>query len=253
VVAVSFKTHNFIVEMASGRVVSRIELGAYTAERMCVDGSGGIWTFGQQWADEIRHASRNYPLVRHYSPSGHEENSGPLLQRSDLTSLTFMPKRGVHSGELANYHNAPATGGSAFLACGDESVAVLVRTSPTIFVWWERALQSDTAVKELVRNPKGLAPTGMALFGRGEAYASFGMLTHDVTPSRWFAAPVGLYRLDLQNPVMATWNRADAATDEGSTFSVLLGRDGRSLVHLRGTTPPRSDPTVFWTDVPAAQ
>ena len=227
----------FVAELAqTGDLVARYDLANYLPERLCAAPDGGFWTFGQNFTQE--HAGADYALLRRYSARGALVRE--YFQRSVLPA-------GVTLDYTANSKNV------ALLACGDTSVAAYVGrgTPPKVnlaprFVWFEVNTRSGEARTLAVRNPGGAAGITGLVLSEGTAYASY--------------EKGGLFTLTSDGSI-GTWTRVPIAVPEGTVpappgvlvgesrreFGLLLGRDGDSLVHLRGRLSPRPIQTVYWS------
>lgn len=228
---------NFVARVdRRGRVLSVKDLGDYTPERLCAAGDGTFWTLGQVWSREKVAPSAggpgDYALLRQYSADG--ALKGSYLSRS------LLPR-----GVVLNYRARMPQARSAFLRCGDHSVAAYLGRGTRFFLWTEVNTATGEDRSWSVRTPPQATMTGLALLGEHTAYASF--------------RPGGLYRLEMVPSRPARWTpvpapaAGSAATAGGdrAAASILLGRDGPNLVHLMGATSPRKDPTVYWS-APAA-
>ena len=233
--------HNFVAEIdMQGNTISQIDLGTYTPERVCTAADGTLWTLGQIWAQEPLNPklrSGDYSLLRRYNAAG--KLVGSYLPQSSILGKEFM----------RDYHENSRS--PAFLICGNDSVAVYLSAAPLISsVWAEVVLQSGEYSQVLVRTPRQMEATGLALLGTNAGYASFApSMRGGVFPAKWGhlpPGPAGLYRLVL-GPQYAEWQPIQPA-DQTELISRLLGHDGTYLVHLEATGAGLdSPPTVYWT------
>ena len=207
-----------------------------TPERVCTIDGSTTWILGQDWPKESQATDglQDYHLLRHYS------SDGTLI-------ASFVSRTSVSGFPVPlNYHTS-ASSHVGFMSCAGSSIGLLLGRPGALF--WAM-LNQDTGVlqQQIIRAPKALVPTGVALISTDAAYVSFGTrprVNEPRIPGTWFSRPVSLYVLRPQN---GTWG-LDRITDpdRGQTFSVVLGHDGASLVHLLGPTVPKDDPTVYWT------
>jgi hypothetical protein len=239
---------NFVARVdRRGHVLAVHDLGGYTPERICAAEDGTYWTLGQEWALERQVAQREvqggYALLRHYAASG-------------VPKAQYFPRSSLPVGRVLNYHTHAPGAQWAFLRCGDASVGAYLGSGRASFLWTEVSPQTGETQHWRVHNLVGARITGLVLLAEHTAYASFG--------------PAGVYRLEPASPrpagrhrVGAFWpvptqparwaplasDAADAGAPHGiAEASILLGRDGASLVHLSGTRSPRSEPVLHWSD-----
>jgi hypothetical protein len=222
---------NFVAEVATtGRVLQTTDLGDYTPERICGSPDGTLWTLGQRWPEEAHKGQpQNYMLIRHYGPSGTLINS--YLSRSSVTK-----------GITPSYHAKEPSARQAFLACGDSTVAAYVGTAPVGALWVEIDPATQAVQILRARNPEGAILTGLVLLSPHTAYASFGT----PSPSEKLSASgqrSGLFQL-VPASTSASWHLVPRA-NSSTVFSILLGRQGSSLVHLLGPKSPTADPRVY--------
>jgi hypothetical protein len=214
--------------------LSTIDLGSYTAERVCSAANDTFWTFGQQLDGEGVASRFAYDMLRNYGYDGKLLRS--YLSRSTLPAsiLDFHPTGSVF-GSGVDY---------AALSCGVESVGLFM--GRPVRQWVEVDMVSGTLQHWNVDALSGGSFTGLTLVNKHMVFASVLMSRSFASPS---VAPTrGLAVLSIRpGDAGASWA---PVADPGSqpTFARLLGRDGTSLVHLRGFQSPVS-PVLYWSDV----
>jgi hypothetical protein len=227
---------NFVATIGpSGNILSTINLGPYTAERVCSASDGTFWTFGQQLAGEGIASGFAYDMLRNYRVDG-------TLRRSFLS-------RGTLGAQILDFH----PGGSVFgrdtdyaaQSCGLESVGIFM--GRPVRQWIEIDMATGNLQRWSVDALKGGSFTGLTLITKNAVFASVLMNPPPGNPS---ATPKrSLAVLDI-HPADggASWTPV-ADTGSQLIFVRLLGRDGTSLVHLRGPQTPAVTPVLYWSDV----
>lgn len=209
--------------------------GDYVPVRVCAANNGTLWTLGQTEA-EVLHLQvlplPDYQMVRSYSLDGTLQNGFVPRSSQGAGSLALLPlgrSYGTRSGHDLN---------PAKLSCGDSSVGLFIG-SP-VYSWSEIDLKSNTLQTWTVPPVSHGSITGLTLLGSNNVYASFAVTSANTRL-------LTLFRLSFNSDHSGSWVQvADNGGTEQKGFGVLLGRDGSSLVYLRGARTP-TNATLYWS------
>jgi len=226
------KVVNFMSQVApSGRVLATVDMGSYEPELVCVEGNGGVWTFGQDW--DAERSDISYSMLRNYSMQGR-------LINSYLDNDSLPPVKLNFSTRL---HGLAAAPGRVFLECGTGSVGAYLGAARQ----WVEVTLADTQLRSwTVKLPSSGHVTGLALLGAHRVYGSFRAEGRSTLYVR------GIFTLNLSQPKDATWEPV-AGTLSFVTGPlnpppvVVAGSDGQSLVYARWQSQAVNNAgTLFW-------
>jgi len=220
--------------LTNGQVSLIKPAGDYVPVRVCAANNGTLWTVGQTEA-ELTHLQLTpqpeYQMVRSYSLEGTLLHSFVPRSSQGSAPLTLLPRARSYGYRLGNL--TPAK-----LSCGDNSVGLFV--GYPAYSWNEIDLKSNTVQHWRVPPSSMASITGLTLLGSHTVYASFSLRSDN----KWVLT---LHRLVLSPDYTGSWVKVeDKAGPDEKGFSVLLGRDGSSLVYLRGARTP-SNATLYWS------
>jgi hypothetical protein len=226
----------FIVKQAlAGASQTVINVGEdFVPVRVCGGADGSTWTLGQTMA-EVLHMDVSplpeYDMVRSFAANGNVRHS--LLARSSQGSnpLHLLPLGRAFGNRLGTSINP------ARLVCGDSSVGVFIGNP--VFTWTEISLATGSLQTFNLKPIPQASITGLALLGENTAFASFVEHGSSLVTNQ-------LFKLTLLPNHQAEWTPVADQGSTGSRFAVLLGRDGTSLVHLRGRRLP-TNTQLFWS------
>lgn len=225
-------TVNFLAEVSpSGALINMIDLGDFTAERICSPGDGTTWLFGQVWSEDFKgRDGLKYDMLRHINSAGSLINS-------------YLPKGAITPGLPVNYRAKMQDSLAAFVGCNTNSVAVYAGRPGAGFVLEEVDVLTDKEATQKIFNSSSLAITGFAMLDDGRIFGSFAKAN---APTSMEARP-GLYMLTGRRGA-ERWTYLPPPNAGTPVFGRLIGTSRNDLVHLRGTTAPKDDPTVYWTN-----
>jgi hypothetical protein len=212
----------------NGKLISTVNTGSFMPARVCAMDGGSVWTLGQTPEAESTGGGTG-PLLRNYDDKG--KLRGAYLERSALGQkpLVLYPAGTTFGTEVTR----------AYLSCGDKSVGVYV--GAPFNTWTEVDAKSGVAQQMKVTPLAGARMTGMVILKKGATYGSFQVKAG--------SGDTGLYQLTPGPSGTAKWVAVtDVAKNQGSgTFTVLMGRHGDSIVHLRGHQPVTKNPVLNWS------
>jgi hypothetical protein len=225
---------NFMATVSStGQLQSMINLGDFTAERVCSVGDGTIWMFGQMWAEDFKgRQGKPYQMLRHVDATG-------------TTIAAFLPKSIVTPGPIVNYRPKTASAQAAFLSCNKSLVVVYVERPVNGAIIDEIDIPTGREAYQLIHGPPTSRLSGFTITSDGRYFGSF----RPLESSAGVSAPSSLYSL-LGTFGVHHWQLAGAQSPVSPDFGDLVGLDGQMLVHLVGTAKAGTA-QVYWSVPPA--
>jgi hypothetical protein len=222
-------------ELSTGKVSVITPAGDFVPVRVCATADNTIWALGQTQA-EIQHIEvtpqPEYEMVRNYALDGTLRNS--FVPRSSQGALPInLLALGRAFGRRLGTNITPAK-----LSCGDRSVGVFVGFP--VHSWSEIDLKNKTVQQWKLKPLPNAAMTGLALLGSNTVYASFAARAGNGRPV------LTLSKLTLTPNQSGEWLPVVDKSPPGQNVSVLLGRDGTSLVYLRGRRN-QANTMLFWS------
>lgn len=222
-------------ELSTGKVSVINPAGDFVPVRVCATADNTIWALGQTQA-EIQHVEvtpqPEYGMVRNYALDGTLRNSFVPRSSQGTLPINLLPL-GRAFGRRLGTNITPAK-----LSCGDRSVGIFVGFP--VHSWSEIDLTSKTVQQWKLKALPNTAMTGLTLLGTNTVYASFAARAANGKPVLTFS------KLTLAPNHSGEWLPVVDKSPPGETASVLLGRDGTSLVYLRGRRN-QANTTLFWS------